>query len=1007
MVGLYKYNQNKEKFKPLKGALMKKSKERFLSFTLSSKTRAASMKIAMTLTAAAVFAMSPAAPAVVGTQITVQAADYYKDSTDANIQFTVNEDGKTATIYNYTGSASSLTIPETVSYGGTTYTVTAIGNEAFGRAHGTADLSTTEIVIPGTVKTIGYSAFEGSSSIKKITIGEGVQSIGERAFYGLTGLTEISFPESVVYIGPSICENNTSLKTVTIAGELFEYDFGSGAFSGCTSLETVNITGSVDQIPDEAFLGCKKLSSLTLAEGITRIGSDAFYGCEGLQTISLPSTVKSIGSSAFYGSGLTEIVVPENVTEIGMSAFAYCTALKSVTINGRITEIPNSLFENCTNLKTVKLPVGITSIGSSAFSENNSLTNIAIGRSGVSDYTLIIPDTVTSIKQDAFYSEGGTANRFEYVDMGSGVSSLGVSAFEGFKTKTVITSKALDSISVSAFHNTGAEYVYITRVPENKESTVVKMDAFSGCSIRELYLPSSVKTNSALKSNCFEGSGVPNDGDNSVIPKIYTDASATTSLTLDKLKQIMSSVQDSSDWTWYVPTTTDTTGTTVETKALADVLPTLEGQGTADSAETVAVTSVSLNKSSIELAVGDTKTLTKTISPSNATISNVEWTSSDPNVVAVSANGRIRGISAGKATITVTTDDGAKTDTCTVTVSGEVSEVSVTGVSLDKAAVELTEGDTTTLTATVTPDNATNTDVTWSSNNPSVATVDAEGKVTAVAAGNAIITVKTEDEEKTATCAVTVTAKTTEIENFVDRLYTNLLNQSVNATEKASYVNSLSAKTTTAAEVVAEFALSDSIAKISNEEFVSRMYSAVFNRDADAGKVNWENLLNNGMSRKIVIQKFTESEDGEFANICASCGMTQGKYESDEIRDSNIYVTSFVNNLYLTILWRTPDAAGINNFVGALLNGASTDGIVKEFILGAECTSKNYTNEEFIIACFGGILGRTGPTVDAIDGGRLFLDTLNAGGLTREGIVDSLLNSKEYENRLKAIGLTK
>lgn len=979
---------------------MKKSKERFLSFTLSSKTRAASMKIAMTLTAAAVFAMSPAAPAVVGTEITVQAADYYKDSTDANIQFTVNSDGKTATIYDYTGSASSLTIPETVSYGGTTYTVTAIGNEAFGKAYGTTDLSTTEIVIPGTVKTIGYSAFEGSSSIKKITIGEGVQSIGERAFYGLTGLTEISFPESVVYIGPSICENNTSLKTVTIAGELFESDFGSGAFSGCTSLEKVNITGSVDQIPDEAFFGCAKLSSLTLAEGITKIGSDAFYGCEGLQTISLPSTVKSIGSSAFSESGLKEIVVPENVTEIGTSAFAYCTALKSVTINGRITEIPNSLFENCTNLKTVKLPVGITSIGSSAFSENNSLTNIAIGRSGVSDYTLIIPDTVTSIKKEAFYSEGRSAeNKFTYVDMGSGVSSLGASAFEGFKTTTVITSKALNTISSYAFCNTGAENVYITRVPENDESTVVNMEAFSGCSIKELYLPSSVKTKKALKSNCFEGSEVSNNGANRVIPKIYTNASATTSLTLDALKSIMSYVQDSSDWTWY------NDSTTVTTKALADVLPPLSGQGTADSAETVAVTSVSLNKSSIELAVGDTKTLTKTISPANATISNVEWSSSDPNVVAVSANGRIRGISAGKATITVTTDDGAKTATCTVTVSGEVSEVSVTGVSLDKAAVELTEGDTTTLTATVTPDNATNTDVTWTSGNPSVATVDAEGKVTAVAAGNAIITVKTEDGEKTATCAVKVTAKTTEIENFVDRLYTSLLNQSVDATKKASYVNSLSAKTTTAAEVVADFALSDSIAKISNEEFVSRMYSAVFNRNADAGKVNWENLLNNGMSRKIVIQKFTESE--EFTNICASCGMTQGKFESDEIRDSNIKVTSFVNNLYLTILGRTPDVAGINNFVGALLNHASTDGIVKEFILGDEYKGKNFTNEEFIIACFRGILGRTGTTIDTIDGGKLFLDTLNAESLTREGIVDSLLDSEEYKNRLNANGLTK
>jgi hypothetical protein len=158
------------------------------------------------------------------------------------------------------------------------------------------------------------------------------------------------------------------------------------------------------------------------------------------------------------------------------------------------------------------------------------------------------------------------------------------------------------------------------------------------------------------------------------------------------------------------------------------------------------------------------------------------------------------------------------------------------------------------------------------------------------------------------------------------------------------------------------------------------------------------------MSRKIIIQKFTESD--EFKNICASCGMTQGKYESDEIRDSNIYVTSFVNNLYLTILGRTPDVAGINNFVDALLNHASTDGIVKEFILGAEYTSWNFSNEEFIISCFRGILGRTGTTIGTLDGGRLFLDTLNAG-TSREEIVDSLLNSEEYKNRLKAIGLTK
>ena len=140
---------------------------------------------------------------------------------------------------------------------------------------------------------------------------------------------------------------------------------------------------------------------------------------------------------------------------------------------------------------------------------------------------------------------------------------------------------------------------------------------------------------------------------------------------------------------------------------------------------------------------------------------------------------------------------------------------------------------------------------------------------------------------------------------------------------------------------------------------------------------------------------------------CLYRGDNESSWESDEIRDSNILVTSFVNNLYLTILGRTPDVAGINNFVGALSNHASTDGIVKEFILGAECTSKNYTNEEFIIACFRGILGRTGTTIDTIDGGKLFLDTLNEKFLTREEIVDSLLDSEEYKNRLNANGLTK
>ena len=88
-------------------------------------------------------------------------------------------------------------------------------------------------------------------------------------------------------------------------------------------------------------------------------------------------------------------------------------------------------------------------------------------------------------------------------------------------------------------------------------------------------------------------------------------------------------------------------------------------------------------------------------------------------------------------------------------------DVSVTGVSLDKESAELEVGGTLALTKTIEPANATNQNVSWSSSAENVATV-ANGTVTAVAAGSAVITVKTEDGEKTASCTITVTEKSSE-----------------------------------------------------------------------------------------------------------------------------------------------------------------------------------------------------------------------------------------------------
>jgi uncharacterized protein YjdB len=132
----------------------------------------------------------------------------------------------------------------------------------------------------------------------------------------------------------------------------------------------------------------------------------------------------------------------------------------------------------------------------------------------------------------------------------------------------------------------------------------------------------------------------------------------------------------------------------------------------------------------------------------------VTWSSDNPDVATVDDAGEVTALSAGTATITVTTEEGNFTASCVVTV--EESTVLVTGVTLDKERLTIKKGESFSLTATVLPADATNKAVTWSSDDPDVATVDNVGKVTALAVGKATITVTTEEGSFTATCAVTV-----------------------------------------------------------------------------------------------------------------------------------------------------------------------------------------------------------------------------------------------------------
>ena len=190
-----------------------------------------------------------------------------------------------------------------------------------------------------------------------------------------------------------------------------------------------------------------------------------------------------------------------------------------------------------------------------------------------------------------------------------------------------------------------------------------------------------------------------------------------------------------------------------------------EGEKVINPFETaIPVRAVNFDQENLSLEIGAAATLTAIITPKDAAVKSMTWTSEDPKVATVTADSdgkaTVTAVAAGSTSIILTVIPVKKEalfadPICRVTVTEPV--VNVTSVTLDKTTLELETGGMTTLKATIAPTDATDKTVTWSSDKESVATVDSNGKVTAVAPGEATITVTTKDGSKTATCKVTVT----------------------------------------------------------------------------------------------------------------------------------------------------------------------------------------------------------------------------------------------------------
>ena len=380
---------------------------------------------------------------------TFQVGDlYYFITSNSTVGVTYQEPSYSSTGLNYIG-LTSVTIPSSVEYNGTTYSVTTISSYAFYCCP-----SLISITIPSSVNTIERSAFEDCSLLTSLNIDNGITSIGNYAFYGCSSLTSINIPNSVTSIGYDAfgaCTfakdnfvNNSLLDAVQNnywGAEIADVELdgllirGNAVIACRRAVTSVTIPNSVTSIVGGTFSNCNSLSSITIPNSVTSIGSNAFHGCtfakdnfinnslldavqdnywgaeiadvekEGLlirndtiidcrpyvTSVVIPEDMTSIGNKAFYECFLlTSITIPNSVTNIGNLAFYKCILLTSITIPNSVTSIGDDAFHNCSSLTSITIPNSVTSIGDEAFCNCSALASITI------------PESVTSIGYDAF-----------------------------------------------------------------------------------------------------------------------------------------------------------------------------------------------------------------------------------------------------------------------------------------------------------------------------------------------------------------------------------------------------------------------------------------------------------------------------------------------------------------------------------------------------------------------------------------------------------------------------
>ena len=426
------------------------------------------------------------------------------------LQMTITTNNGAITITGYTGSGSSVVIPNIIDG----LPVNSIGSSAF-----SGNQNLTSIIIPTNITSIGTNAFLFCDNLPNVVIPNSVTNIGDFTFGTCRKLTSITIGTNVTRIGNYAFENCLSLTNLTIPNSVTS--IGSYAFLNCWSLTNYTIPDCVTNMGDYAFYGCTGLTNISIGDGLASIGNYVFDGCTNLANVTISTNLTSIGSYAFYGcSSLPSVTIPNSVSSIGSYVFNGCTKLTNVIISNGVASIGNYAFGSCSSLPSVTIPNSVTNISSSAFSGCSSLNAINVNAQnsvysssgGVlfnSNQTILIlcppakagsvtiPNSVTNISSSAF-SGCSSLNAINVNAQNSVYSSSGGVLFNSNQTILILCPPAkagsytipsgVISLNTSAFNGCGN----LTNVTIASSVANIGDNAFSYSGLTSVIIPSCV-----------------------------------------------------------------------------------------------------------------------------------------------------------------------------------------------------------------------------------------------------------------------------------------------------------------------------------------------------------------------------------------------------------------------------------------------------------------------------------------------------------------------------------